>query len=96
LAPDETATEKDGRYVEIMVVFSEYKKPVEEVESLSEISTNQIKDTRDLVLRLVKEMVQKNKGRMRIEVDENKPRTFISLIFPVERRSVVYYPSINA
>lgn len=96
LTTEEAGADRDGRYVEIMVVFSEYKKPIEEVENLSEISTNQIKDTRDLVLRLVKEMVQKNKGRMRIEVDEKKPRTFISLIFPVERRSIVHYPSISA
>jgi len=96
LATEEAAAEKDGRYVEIMVVFSEYKRPVEEVNNLSEISASQIKDTRDLVLRLVKEMIQKNKGRMRIEVDEKKPRTFISLIFPVERRSIVYYPAISA
>jgi light-regulated signal transduction histidine kinase (bacteriophytochrome) len=96
LAPEEATSEKDGRYVEIMVVFSEYKRPIEEVNNLSEISANTIKDTRNLVLRLVKEVVQKNKGKMRIEVDEKKPRTFISLIFPVERRSIVYYPSINA
>jgi light-regulated signal transduction histidine kinase (bacteriophytochrome) len=96
LVVDEAAPEKDGRYVEIMVVFSEYKSPIEDVENLSGISASQIKDTRDLVLRLVKEMIQKNKGRIRIEVDEKKPRTFISLIFPVERRSSVYYPSINA
>lgn len=96
LAPDEAASEKEGRFVEIMIVFPEYKRSIEEVENLSGISATQIKDSHDLVLRLVKEMIQKNKGRIRIEADEKKPRTFISLIFPVERRSTVYYPSINA
>jgi hypothetical protein len=44
-----------------------------------------------LKLLLVKEIVRKNHGVMKFEVDEKKPRTQISLIFPIERRRVVNY-----
>ena len=50
----------------------------------------------DLILRLVKEIVQKNKGVMRFEIDEKRPTTFISLLFPMERRKIVYYPKANS
>jgi len=33
---------------------------------------------------------------LKLEVNEKKPETLISLNFPVERRKVVYYPSTNA
>ena len=49
----------------------------------------------DLILRFVKEVVQRNQGMMKIEGDEKKAKTFISLRFPVERRKVVYYQSVN-
>jgi hypothetical protein len=49
----------------------------------------------DLILRFVKEVVQRNQGMMRIEADEKKAKTFIFLRLPVERRKVVYYQSLN-
>jgi hypothetical protein len=41
-------------------------------------------------------MIQKNQGVMTFEVNEKRPRTLISLKFPMERRKVIYYPSTNA
>jgi hypothetical protein len=40
-------------------------------------------------------VVQRNRGTMRIEMDEKKAKTIISLRFPVERRKVVYYQALN-
>jgi len=84
--------QKDGRYIEISVVFMGYKKPGEKGVGGQGL---QKEEPLDLILRFVKEVVQRNRGTMRIDVDEEKARTFISLRFPVERRKVVYYQSAN-
>jgi hypothetical protein len=82
----------DSRYIEISVVFMGYKKPVEQGMRSQAL---QKEEPLDLILRFVKEVVQRNRGVMRVEMEEKKARTFISLRFPVERRKVVYYQSIN-
>jgi signal transduction histidine kinase len=87
--------EKDGRYIEILMVFTGYKKPVEKFENVLGISTIQQEEAIELELRLIKEIIQKNRGMMRFEVNEKKPRTLISLKFPVERRKVFYYRLTN-
>jgi len=46
----------------------------------------------DLALRLVEEVVKRNRGMMAIDVDEKKGKRTVSLRFPVERRKVVCYP----
>ena len=83
---------KDGRYIEISVVFMGYKKPAEQGMG---ITTLQKEEPLDLILRFVKEVVQRNQGMIKIGGDEKKAKTFISLRFPVERRKVVYYQSVN-
>ncbi len=83
---------KDGRYIEISVAFLGYKKPAEQGVRSQAL---QKEEPLDLILRFVKEVVQRNRGTMRIEMDEKKAKTFISLRFPVERRKVVYYQPVN-
>jgi hypothetical protein len=83
--------QRDGHYVEFVVVFTGYKKQGEQSDATSGASSAQKEEKLDLKLLLVKEIVRKNHGVMKVEVDEKKPRTQISLIFPVERRRVVYY-----
>lgn len=84
--------QKDGRYIEISVVFMGYKKPAEQ--GVGGV-TLQKGEPLDLILRFVKEVVQRNQGMMKIEGDEKKAKTLVSLRFPVERRKVVYYQSVN-
>jgi len=79
---------KDGRYIEISLGFMGYRGPVEQG---TEGRTLQKQEPLDLILRFVKEVVHRNRGTMKIEADEKKSKTFISLRFPVERRKVVYY-----
>jgi nitrogen-specific signal transduction histidine kinase len=93
---DKTSVRKDGKYIEILIVFTGYKKPVEQFETLLGIPAMQQKAAIELELRLIKEIIQKNRGLMKFEVNEKKPRTLISLKFPTERRKVIYYPSTNA
>ena len=88
--------QKDGRYVEVLVGFTGYAKPPVSPEAGFRNAALQRDEAMDLVLRLVKKIVQKNMGVMRFDIDEKKPQTFISLIFPVERRKIVYYPKANS
>jgi signal transduction histidine kinase len=45
----------------------------------------------DLPLLLIKEMVVRNRGRIKFETSEDRSRTMITLTLPVERRKVFYY-----
>ncbi len=81
---------KDSRYIEISLGFMGYKKPDQGTGR-----TLQKEEPLELILRFVKEVVQRNRGVMKIDADERKGKTFISLRFPVERRKVVYYQSAN-
>jgi hypothetical protein len=96
MGEDQNLAEKDGRFVQIMIVFTGFKKPVEKFGTILGVPALQQEETIELELRLIKEMIQKNQGVMSFEVNEKRPRTLISLKFPMERRKVIYYPSTNA
>jgi hypothetical protein len=83
---------KDGRYIEVSVVFVGYR---ERTEQETGTPAPQKEEPLDLILRFVKEVVRRNRGTMRIETDQKRTKTFIFLRFPVERRKVVYYQSVN-
>ena len=87
------ALEKDGRYVEVMIAFTGHKKSPEQFESILGIEPARKEEGIDLKLLLVKEIVRKNLGTMKFDVNEKKPKTLITVIFPIERRKVIYYPS---
>jgi nitrogen-specific signal transduction histidine kinase len=93
---DQNPVQKDGRFIEILIVFTGYKKPVEKFDTILGVPALQQEETIELELRLIKEMIQKNRGVMTLEVNDKRPRTLISLKFPMERRKVIYYPSTNA
>jgi len=84
--------QKDGRYLEVLIV-SAGSESGEETGVVSGVTTPQQEEAVELILKLAKEIIEKNKGMMRYKVYEDKPMTFISLILPVERRSVVHYLS---
>ena len=86
-----TYLQKNGGYVEILIVFTGYKKPIEQFETVLGISAGQKEEAVELELRLIKEIIQRNQGMMKFEVNEKKPRTIISLRFPIERRKLIYY-----
>lgn len=86
---------KDGRYIEILIVFTGYKKPFEKFGTVLGIEHSQKEEAIELELRLIKEIIQKNRGTMKVEVSEKTPRTLISLKFPMERRKLIYYQPVN-
>jgi len=78
-----------------LIVFTGYKKPVEQFGTVLGIPAVQKEEAIELELRLIKEIIQKNRGMMKFEVNEKRPRTFISLKFPIERRKLIYYQPVN-
>jgi nitrogen-specific signal transduction histidine kinase len=95
---DDEATEvqslfkRAGKYIEISVVFPGYPRPSEPA---SEAAPVPKEEASDLILRFAKDVVLHNHGMMNIEADEKKTKTLISVRFPVERRKVVYYQTVN-
>jgi hypothetical protein len=87
----EIGEDQEGRFIEILMVYTGYKKTREQFGSSLGISPHQKERILDLALRLVDEIVQRNHGLMKFEEDEKTAKTTISLRFPVERRKVVYY-----
>ena len=85
----------NGRYIEILIVFTGYRKPFEQFETVLGIPAVQKEEAIELELRLIKDIIQKNQGMMKFEVNEKKPRTVISLKFPTERRKLIYYQPAN-
>ena len=87
--------ERNGGYIEAAIGFMGDKDHTKQSKDIPASSANQKEETAKLILQLVKEILQKNHGSMTYEVDPKKPRTLITLRFPIERRKVVYYEPIS-
>jgi hypothetical protein len=91
---EKTQLQKDGKYLEILVVSASYKRSDEPIEVVPGIPPHpQQEEATELILKLAKEVIKKNRGIMRQKAYEDRKMTFISLILPVERRNVIRYPS---
>lgn len=92
--PDkQMSQERNGGYIEAAVGFT--SEPSNSLRTIGEGPATQEQGTTKLILQLVKEILQKNHGGMTYEVDPRKPRTLITLRFPMERRKVVYYEPVT-
>jgi hypothetical protein len=87
--------EKDRKYIEILVAFTSYKKPMGR--SMQELRTPTPKEeiVSDVLLRLVHATVEVNQGVTRLEVDETKAKKSILLKLPAERRKMVIYEPMS-
>ncbi len=85
----EMGDDRESRFIEIIIAYTGYRKPGEQPRSTS--PAHQKERILDLALKLVDEIVQRNRGIMKFEEDEKKGKATLSLRFPVERRKVVYY-----
>ena len=79
------------KYIEILMIYMGSKKPTEQFGTALGIPARQKEGVLDLTLRLIDEIVKRNRGMMKLEVDEKKAKTTLSVRFPAERRKVVYY-----
>jgi len=96
ISGNKTLIQNDEKYIEIMIVYTGYKKSIEPFEAVLGVPAFHKEEPVELELRLIREIIQRNQGTMKFEVNEKKPRTLISLRFPIERRKVIYYQSTNA
>ena len=87
-----TRVQRETKYIEIIVVYNCSEKPVEHVRTGQGSLPTAKEKGKDFILPLVEEIVQENRGMIRSKVDHEKHLTQISLMFPVERRRVTYYP----
>ena len=93
-ADKKTVFERNG-YIEAAIGFIGKKEASEQLKEHPVRSEAQEEDTARLILQLVKEILQKNHGSMTYEFDPKKPRTLMTVKFPIERRTVVYYEPIS-
>ena len=92
---EEAVFEKDSKTIEILVVFTSYKKPMEKPTQELKTPTPKEEFVFDVLLRLVDATVEMNRGITRIEVDETKAKKSVFLKLPAERRKVVFYESTS-
>jgi len=59
------------------------------------MSISKKEEPTQLILKLAEEMMQKNRGALKFEVDEKTKRALIKLRFHVERRRSVYYEPVR-
>jgi len=76
------------RRVEIVIASGHYEDLSKQAEVPPEIRIDHGKSERSLILPLVDEIVQKNRGSLKLSEGHLR---MVSLILPVERRKVVYY-----
>ncbi len=89
---EKSSPENDRRYIEVMIGFNEIGRPADPSKNLSETSQDQGNGMGDLILRLAKDILERNHGGV-IET-RKKSETILTLRFPIERRKVVYYEPI--
>ena len=93
--PKQTLFRKGEPYVETTLFFTGLEKPVEPFGRGAGIEGMPKEDSLDLMLKLVKDLVHRNRGVMKLQGDEKEARHSISLEFPVERRTVLHDPNNN-
>jgi light-regulated signal transduction histidine kinase (bacteriophytochrome) len=80
-------------YIEIALIFTNNKQIIETFVKTSEMEGRQeTKQGLNLILRFVKEIVQRNRGTMDATLDGKKGKTSVLLRFLAEKREVMYYP----
>lgn len=86
------ALQKDGKYIEIQIA-SMGDKQRELLDLIPGMTVDQREEAMDLILQLVKEIVQRNRGVLTLKTNPQQSMSFISVILPMERRRVVHYLS---
>ena len=87
----------NGRgYVGMTLFFTGDKKCVESWKAELKIGTFGREEGTDLLLQLVKEVAYRNRGVMKMKVDEKETKIYVVLEFPVERRTTLYYGAPRA
>ena len=86
---------KESQYIEVLIVSMTQDEPFEQLEDLSEIQSKGTKQTTNLLLGLINELVRKYQGIIDFKVRENSIKTIISLRLPVEKRQIILYEQVK-
>jgi nitrogen-specific signal transduction histidine kinase len=92
MSEDLAILQKEGKYIEVQIA-SMGDKQRELLDLVPGMTVDQQEEGVDLILQLVKEIIQRNRGLLRLKVNPKESMSFISLIIPMERRKVVHYLS---
>ena len=92
---EQDSDRKEAKDIEISIVCTGDKGLAEQSGASPGILPGQTKGTLDFGLRLVDEIVQKNRGMMKFEADAKMEKIAISLILPMERRAAFHYRSMD-
>ena len=84
--------QKDGKYIEVQIA-SMGDKQRELLDLVPGMTADQGEGGVDLILQLVKEIVQRNRGALTLKINSQQSMSFLSVILPMERRKVVHYLS---
>ena len=90
MGAEKNLPEDKRRYVEVIIGFTGGGKPVDPSESSSETPGDQSVGLADLILKLAKDILERNRGMMIVNHLE-KSKTLIALRFPIEKRKVLHY-----
>jgi len=93
--PEQALFGKGGRYVEITLFFTRRKKPAVPFGREMESGAFQREGILDFIIRMVEEIVRRNRGVMKFRGEQKEAKFSISLAFPVERRRAFYTPNDN-
>lgn len=83
--------QKDMKYIEIFVISTHFDSKPKELSSLSPASQENQEEKMDLILQMVKRIVEKNRGLVHTKIYPKKDLKIISLLLPVERRNVFQF-----
>jgi hypothetical protein len=89
---DMSLLQKDGNYIEVQIA-SMGDKQRELLDLVPGMTADQSENGVDLILQLVKEIVQRNRGALTLKINSQQSMSFLSVILPMERRKVVHYLS---
>ncbi len=87
-----SSLQRDGRYIEVQIA-SMGDRQRELLDLVPGMTVDQREEGMDLIVQLVKEIVQRNRGRLTLKVNPQQSMSFLSVILPMERRKVVHYLS---
>jgi len=83
--------QRGTKCVEIVIASGDYEKPSKQTGVPLKTRTAHNEGERSWILPLVDEIVQKNRGSLKLSGDSESRLRMVSLILPIERRKVVYY-----
>jgi len=84
--------QKDGQYIEVQIA-SMGDKQRELLDLVPGMTADQGEGGVDLILQLVKEIVQRNRGALTLKINSQQSMSFLSVVLPMERRKVIHYLS---